>query len=72
MCAKQVISLVETMKSVFFPRSVRPDNLHVSRLAVDDLHGSLLVNADTIYTEVGPTYIEVGPTTYIEVVMILF
>ena len=33
--AKKVTSLVETMKSAFFPRSVRPN----------DLHGSLLVNA---------------------------
>ena len=43
MCVKQVISLTETMKSVFFPRSVHPDDLHV---AVDDLHGSLMVNAE--------------------------
>ena len=42
MCVKQVISLAETMKSVFFPRSVHPDDLPV---AVDDLHGSLMVNA---------------------------
>ncbi|WZZ85940.1 hypothetical protein YC2023_114519 [Brassica napus] len=45
LCAKQVISLVETMKLVFFSRSIRPDDFRVSRLAVDDLHGSLLVNA---------------------------
>ena len=32
MCAKQVISLVETMKSVFSPRTVHPDNLPVSLL----------------------------------------
>ncbi|KAF3541468.1 hypothetical protein F2Q69_00021288 [Brassica cretica] len=34
------------MKLVFFSRSVRPDDFRVSRLAVDDLHGSLLVNAE--------------------------
>ena len=45
LCAKQVISMVETMKLVFF-RYVRPNDFRVSRLAVDDLHGSLLVNAD--------------------------
>ncbi|KAF2573353.1 hypothetical protein F2Q70_00004872 [Brassica cretica] len=54
MCAKQVISLVETMKLRFFPdlfvqttyRSVRPDDLQVSLLAVDDLPGSRLVNPE--------------------------
>ena len=30
LCAKQVISLDETMKLSFFSRSVRPDDLHVS------------------------------------------
>ena len=45
MCAKQFISLVETMKSVFFFKSARPDDFRVSLLAIDDLHGSLLVNA---------------------------
>ncbi|KAG5385234.1 hypothetical protein IGI04_036704, partial [Brassica rapa subsp. trilocularis] len=29
--------------------SVRPDNLHVSCLAVDDLPGSRLVNAEVIF-----------------------
>ena len=48
MCAKQVISLVETMKLVF-SRYVRPDGLRISRLAVDDLHGSLLVNAEVSF-----------------------
>ena len=46
LCAKQVISLVETMKLVFFFRYVRSDDFRVIRLAVDDLHGSLLVNAE--------------------------
>ena len=45
LCAKQVISLVETMK-FFFSRFVRPDDLSGSRLAVDDLHGSLMANAE--------------------------
>ena len=36
MCTKQVISLVETMKLVFFSRSVRPDDFRVSSLAIDD------------------------------------
>ncbi|KAG5389136.1 hypothetical protein IGI04_030677 [Brassica rapa subsp. trilocularis] len=49
MCVKQVISLAETMKSVFFPRSVHPDDLPV---AVDDLHGSLMM----IYMEVVHLY----------------
>ncbi|KAG5389019.1 hypothetical protein IGI04_030560 [Brassica rapa subsp. trilocularis] len=71
MCDKKVISLVETMKSVF-PRFILPDDLQVSRLVVDDfqvsrlavndLHGSLLVNAKTTNTEV------VRLTTYIEAV----
>ena len=39
LCAKQVISLVKTMKSV----------LQVSRLVVDDLHRSLLVNAEVSF-----------------------
>ncbi|KAF2612041.1 hypothetical protein F2Q70_00013297 [Brassica cretica] len=38
--------------NVFFSRSVRPDDFWVSLLDVDDLHGSLLVNADMTYTEV--------------------
>ncbi|WZZ72507.1 hypothetical protein YC2023_083877 [Brassica napus] len=38
--------------------SVRPDDFRVSHLAVDDLHGSLLVNAETTFTEV------VHQTTY--------
>ena len=46
MCAKQVIFLVETMKLRFFPRSVRPDDLQVSLLDVDNLLGSRLVNAE--------------------------
>ena len=37
MCAKQVISLVETMKLVFFSRSVRPDDLQVIRLVNADV-----------------------------------
>ena len=45
LCDKKVISLVETMKLVF-SRSVRPDDFRVSRLAVDDLHGNLLVNTE--------------------------
>ena len=49
LCAKQVISLVETMKSVFFSRSVRLDDFRISRLAVDDLHGSFLVNAEVSF-----------------------
>ncbi|KAG5411520.1 hypothetical protein IGI04_007839 [Brassica rapa subsp. trilocularis] len=44
LCAKQFISLVETIKLDFFSRSVRPYDFWVSRLAVDDLHGNLLVN----------------------------
>ncbi|WZY78047.1 hypothetical protein YC2023_024431 [Brassica napus] len=32
----------------FFSRSVRPDNLQVSCMAVDDLPGSRLVNAETL------------------------
>ncbi|KAG5388679.1 hypothetical protein IGI04_030220, partial [Brassica rapa subsp. trilocularis] len=42
--------------------SVRPDEFWVSRLAVDDLHGSLLINAETTYTEV------IHHTTYTKVV----
>ncbi|KAG5414894.1 hypothetical protein IGI04_002461 [Brassica rapa subsp. trilocularis] len=34
------------MKPVFSPRFVRPDDFPVSRLAVNDLHGSLLVNTE--------------------------
>ncbi|CAN7023293.1 unnamed protein product [Brassica rapa subsp. trilocularis] len=34
------------MKLVFFFRYVHPDDFRVNRLAVDDLHGSLLVNAE--------------------------
>ncbi|KAG5382776.1 hypothetical protein IGI04_034246, partial [Brassica rapa subsp. trilocularis] len=30
MCAKQIISLVGTMKSVFFSRSVRPDDFRMT------------------------------------------
>ncbi|KAG5378042.1 hypothetical protein IGI04_025884 [Brassica rapa subsp. trilocularis] len=54
MCAKQVISLVETMKSIFFSRSVLPDDFWVNLLVLDDLHGSFLVNTDakTTYMEV--------------------
>ena len=49
MCAKQVISLIETIKSVFFSRSVCSDDLQVSsRLALDDLHGNLMVNAEVV------------------------
>ena len=48
-CAKQVISLVETMKSVFFSRSVRPDDFQVSLLVVDDLHGSRLVDVEVSF-----------------------
>ena len=49
MCAKQIISLVETMKSVFFSSYVCPDDLRVSLLTVDDLYGSLLVNAEVSF-----------------------
>ena len=47
--AKQVISLVETMILIFFSRSVRPDDLHVSLLVVDDLPGGRLVNAEASF-----------------------
>ena len=49
LCAKQVISLVETLKLIFFSRSVRPDDFLVSHLVVDDLHGSLVVNAEVSF-----------------------
>ncbi|KAG5380476.1 hypothetical protein IGI04_028318, partial [Brassica rapa subsp. trilocularis] len=45
LCAKKIIPLVETIKLVFFIY-VRPDDFQVSRLVVDDLHGSLPVNAE--------------------------
>ena len=49
LCVKHVILLVETMKLVFFSIFVRPHDFRVSRVAVDDLHGSLLVNAEVSF-----------------------
>ena len=49
LCGKEVISLIETMKFVFFSDLFVQATYPVSRLAVDDLHGSLMVNADVSF-----------------------
>ncbi|KAG5393801.1 hypothetical protein IGI04_023764, partial [Brassica rapa subsp. trilocularis] len=46
------IFMVHSAIEAYDSRYVHPDDFRVNRLAVDDLHGSLLVNAETTYTEV--------------------